>query len=68
MRDHSTLSASWDGPLSITPGRSSCADHASEREKLSITAAYYRNVTGELDKAAQTYQEQIENYPRKPAG
>jgi eukaryotic-like serine/threonine-protein kinase len=41
-------------------------DHASEREKLSITAAYYRNVTGELDKAAQTYQEQIDNYPREP--
>ncbi len=39
-------------------------DHASEREKLSITAAYYRNVTGELDKAAQTYQEQIDSYPR----
>ena len=43
-------------------------DHASEREKLSITAAYYRNVTGELEKAAQTYQEQIESYPREPAG
>ena len=43
-------------------------DHASAREKLSITAAYYRNVTGELDKAAQTYQEQIETYPREPAG
>jgi eukaryotic-like serine/threonine-protein kinase len=42
-------------------------DHASEREKLSITAAYYRNVTGELDKAAQTYQEQMESYPREPA-
>ena len=28
-------------------------DHASEREKMSITAAYYRNVTGELDKAAR---------------
>jgi serine/threonine protein kinase/tetratricopeptide (TPR) repeat protein len=42
-------------------------DHASEREKLSITAAYYRNVTGELDKAAQTYQEQIDGYPREPA-
>jgi serine/threonine protein kinase/tetratricopeptide (TPR) repeat protein len=41
-------------------------NHASEREKLSITAAYYRNVTGELDKAAQTYQEQIDNYPREP--
>jgi eukaryotic-like serine/threonine-protein kinase len=41
--------------------------HASEREKLSITAAYYRNVTGELDKAAQTYQEQMDSYPREPA-
>ena len=39
-------------------------DHASELEKLSIDAAYYRNVTGELDKAALTYQEQIDNYPR----
>jgi serine/threonine protein kinase/tetratricopeptide (TPR) repeat protein len=38
--------------------------HASEREKLSIDAAYYRNVTGELDKAARTYQEQMDNYPR----
>ena len=39
-------------------------DHASELERLSIDAAYYRNVTGELDKAAHTYQEQIDNYPR----
>jgi type IV pilus assembly protein PilF len=43
-------------------------DHASARERLSITAAYYRNVTGELDKAAQTYQEQIDSYPRASAG
>ena len=42
-------------------------DHASEREKLSIDAAYYRNVTGELDKAARTYQEQMDNYPRSAA-
>jgi serine/threonine protein kinase/tetratricopeptide (TPR) repeat protein len=42
-------------------------DHASERERMSITAAYYRNVTGELDKAAKTYQEQIDSYPREPA-
>jgi tetratricopeptide (TPR) repeat protein/class 3 adenylate cyclase len=40
-------------------------EHASEREKLSIAADYYRNVTGELDKAAQTYQEAIESYPRR---
>jgi tetratricopeptide (TPR) repeat protein len=39
-------------------------EHASEREKLVITAYYYQSVTGELDKAAQTYQEEIESYPR----
>src|ERR1700730_11667756 len=39
-------------------------EHASEREKLEITADYYSIVTGELDKAAQTYQEEIESYPR----
>jgi hypothetical protein len=36
----------------------------SEREKLSIAAAYYQSVTGELDKAMQTYKEQIASYPR----
>jgi len=41
-------------------------DHASEWEKLAITANYYQNVTGELDKAAQTYQGWIESYPREP--
>jgi len=40
-------------------------EHASEREKLNITADYYENATGELDKAAQTYQEAIESYPRR---
>jgi Tfp pilus assembly protein PilF len=40
-------------------------EHASEREKLQITASYYSSVTGELDKAAQTFQEEIENYPGK---
>jgi len=40
-------------------------ERASDREKLAITATYYRNVTGELDKAAQTYQEEIESYPRE---
>jgi eukaryotic-like serine/threonine-protein kinase len=42
-------------------------EHASEREKLAITAYFYNNVTGELGKAVQTYQEQIESYPRAPA-
>ena len=39
-------------------------EHASEWEKLSIAANYYQNVTGELDKAAQTYQQEIDIYPR----
>ncbi|MGA8539178.1 MAG: hypothetical protein WB566_06735, partial [Terriglobales bacterium] len=42
-------------------------DHASEREKLAIAAAYYRDVTAELDKAAQVYQENIDSYPRDSA-
>jgi eukaryotic-like serine/threonine-protein kinase len=36
----------------------------SEREKLTIAAAYYQSVTGELDKAEQTYRGQIASYPR----
>jgi serine/threonine protein kinase/Flp pilus assembly protein TadD len=40
-------------------------EHASEWEKLTITAEYYLAVTGELDKAAQTYQEEIASYPRE---
>ncbi len=42
-------------------------DHADDREKLVIAADYYSDVTGELDKAAQTYQEEIANYPRASA-
>jgi tetratricopeptide (TPR) repeat protein/predicted Ser/Thr protein kinase len=42
-------------------------EHASEGEKLTIAANYYSSVTGELDKAAQTYQEAIESYPRRAA-
>jgi len=40
-------------------------EHVSEREKLRITADYYSAVTGELDKAAQTFQEAVERYPRE---
>jgi len=43
-------------------------EHASEREKLLITADYYRSVTGELDRAAQAYQELIDDYPRDKTG
>jgi len=39
-------------------------DHASERERLAITANYYNDVTGELEKAAQNYQAWITSYPR----
>jgi tetratricopeptide (TPR) repeat protein len=42
-------------------------DHASEREKLAITARYYSDVTGELDKGAQTFQQEIDGYPREGA-
>ncbi len=40
-------------------------DRASERERLAITAFYYQYVTGELEKAAQTYEEEIASYPRE---
>jgi serine/threonine protein kinase/tetratricopeptide (TPR) repeat protein len=39
-------------------------EHASEREKLTITASYYGTVTGELEKAIQTFREWVESYPR----
>ena len=41
-------------------------EHASERERLSITCLYYENVTGELEKAVQSFQEAVESYPRIP--
>ena len=40
-------------------------EHASEREKLAIAADYYGSVTGELDKASLTYQQEIGSYPRE---
>jgi eukaryotic-like serine/threonine-protein kinase len=43
-------------------------ERASEREKLEIASVYYRLVTGELDKASQMYQEEIESYPREKNG
>ena len=41
-------------------------ERASEREELTVTADYYEYVTGELDKAAHTFQERIRTYPREP--
>jgi serine/threonine protein kinase/Flp pilus assembly protein TadD len=40
-------------------------EQASERERLTTTGTYYSIVTGELDKASRTYQEEIESYPRE---
>jgi len=42
-------------------------ERTSEKERLVISAEYYRNVTGELDKSLQVYQEWIESYPRDGA-
>jgi eukaryotic-like serine/threonine-protein kinase len=39
-------------------------DHASERERLAITANYYQSVTGELDKVVQINQERVQSYPQ----
>jgi Flp pilus assembly protein TadD len=39
-------------------------DHASQWEKLDITANY-ENLTGELEKAVQTYQQELAVYPRQ---
>jgi tetratricopeptide (TPR) repeat protein len=39
-------------------------DRASEREKYRISAFYYSNVTGELDKSNQVYELWKQSYPR----
>jgi tetratricopeptide (TPR) repeat protein len=39
-------------------------EKVSERERFPIESYYYQNVTGELDKAAQTYELWQQNYPR----
>jgi eukaryotic-like serine/threonine-protein kinase len=43
-------------------------EHASDRARLAITAAYYLNATGELEKAARAFEEEIENYPGQCEG
>ena len=42
-------------------------DNVSERERFGIEANYYRSTTGELEKAAQTYELWQQNYPRDVA-
>jgi tetratricopeptide (TPR) repeat protein len=39
-------------------------DRASAREKLLIAGYYYLDVSGEVDKAQQVYEEWVESYPR----
>jgi serine/threonine protein kinase len=39
-------------------------EHVSQREKFNIEAFYYVATTGQLDKAAQTYELQAQAYPR----
>jgi len=39
-------------------------ERASEREKFTITSTYYDSVSGEVDKAAQSYRDWIASYPR----
>jgi len=41
-------------------------DRVSEREKYRISALYYQNVTGELEKSIQTYQLWAQSYPKDP--
>ncbi len=41
-------------------------EHSSEWERLVISASYYRSVTGELEKAAQVFEELSSSYPRRP--
>jgi eukaryotic-like serine/threonine-protein kinase len=39
-------------------------DRVTEREKFHVTAQYYEEVTGELEKAKQTYELWKQAYPR----
>ena len=41
-------------------------EHASEREKLHISALYYDSTTGDLPKAVATFREWTESFPRDP--
>ncbi|HMK23534.1 MAG TPA: tetratricopeptide repeat protein, partial [Terriglobales bacterium] len=41
-------------------------DRVSERERYRISALYYQNVSGELEKSIQTYQLWAQSYPKDP--
>jgi tetratricopeptide (TPR) repeat protein/tRNA A-37 threonylcarbamoyl transferase component Bud32 len=42
-------------------------ERASERERFYISAHYYENVTGEIEKSIQTYEQWKQTYPRDTA-
>ena len=63
-----SVSARWGGPANTTPRHSSCGSMPAKGKSWRSPATTIDNVTGELDKAAQTYQEEIENYPREDTG
>jgi serine/threonine protein kinase/tetratricopeptide (TPR) repeat protein len=42
-------------------------DRASERERLYISSHYYDIVTGDMDKAIETYEQWVQTYPRDTA-
>ena len=43
-------------------------DHASERERLLITADYYGNVLGDVNRASEAQAQTVANYPRYARG
>lgn len=43
-------------------------DRVSERERLEISATYYRHITGELDKRIESSSLLTQTYPQDPAG
>jgi tetratricopeptide (TPR) repeat protein len=64
--DYSNLGEQWRASEYFTKAFQ-LREHACEWEKLKIAADYYLDVTGELDKAGRTYQEQITSYPLRSA-
>ncbi|MGA7623530.1 MAG: hypothetical protein WCA91_08115, partial [Candidatus Acidiferrales bacterium] len=64
--DYSNLGEQWRASEYFTKAFQ-LREHTSEWEKLKIAADYYLDVTGELDKAGRTYQEQITSYPLRSA-
>ena len=64
--DYSNLGEQWRSGGYFTKAFQ-LREHTSEWEKLKIAADYYLDVTGELDKAGRTYEEEISSYPLRSA-